>query len=152
LKFWDSSALVPLLLEQPASERLGDLLRRDPEIVLWWGSPVECASALSRLQREGMLARSSLRQSHEILDSLRAVAHEIEPVAEVRARALRLLATHPLRGADALQLAAALFWCRERPQKVGFVSMDNRLRQAAAAEGFLVLPYVEDVHESGLTD
>jgi hypothetical protein len=143
---------VPLLVAQPASARVSDLLRRDAEIVLWWGSPIECTSALCRLQREGTLARSSLRQSHATLDALCAAAHEIEPVAEVRARALRLLATHPLRGGDAFQLAAALVWCRERTRKVSFVSLDDRLRQAAAAEGFLVLPYSEEVHEVDLTD
>jgi len=147
VKFWDSSALVPLLVRQPASERLEGLLRRDPAVVLWWGAAVECASALARLQREGTLQRSGLRQAHQVLDHLRARAFEVEPVEEVRARALRLLAVHPLRAADSLQLAAALLWCRERPQRVGFVSLDDALRLAAGAEGFQVMPYGEDVHE-----
>ncbi len=152
MRFWDSSALVPLLVEQGASRRLADLLRRDPDAVVWWGSSVECVSALCRLHREGGLSRSGLRQGHEILDALRAASFEVQPAAEVRARAERLLATHGLRGADALQLAAALVWCRERPQKVGFVCMDDRLRQAATAEGFQVLPYSEEVHEAGMVD
>ncbi len=152
MKFWDSSALVPLLLEQPATERIEELLRRDPDLVIWWGTGVECASALARLQREGALARSGLRQAREILDHLQAAAFEVEPVAEVRSRALRLLAVHRLRAGDALQLAAALLWCRERPQKVGFVCLDDRLRLAAGGEGFLVLPYSEEVNEPDLAD
>jgi uncharacterized protein len=147
VKFWDSSALIPLLLREPTSARLQDLLRRDPAVAIWWGTPVECAGALARRQREGVLARSGLRQAHAALDGLRARATEIEPTEEVRSRALRLLAVHPLRAGDALQLAAALVWSQERVRGVGFVSMDDRLRGAAAREGFQVLPYAEDVHE-----
>jgi predicted nucleic acid-binding protein len=150
VKFWESSALVPLLVEEPTSGQLGDLLRRDPEIALWWGSHVECMSAFCRLQREGALSRTGLRQRQALLDRLVASAFEVEPAAAVRARALRLLATHRLRGADALQLAAALAWCSERPQRVGFVALDNRLRIAAATEGFDVLPYGETVNEIDL--
>jgi len=147
VRFWDTSALIPLLLQESTSARLRDLLRRDPAVALWWGTPVECASALARRQRDGALARSELRQAHAALDALRARATEIEPTEEVRSRALRLLAVHPLRAGDALQLAAALIWCQERVRGVGFVSMDDRLRGAAAREGFQVLPYAEDVHE-----
>jgi predicted nucleic acid-binding protein len=152
VKFWDSSAVIPLLLPQPASQHLERLLRRDPAVVLWWGSAVECTSGLARLQREGTLGRSALRQAHHLLEQFRERAAEVQPVTEVRARALRLLAVHPLRAADSLQLAAALFWCRERPQRVGFVCLDDRLRIAASGEGFQVLPYPEDVHEARFED
>jgi uncharacterized protein len=147
VKFWDSSALIPLLLQEPTSHRLRDLLRRDPAVAIWWGTPVECAGALARRQREGVIAKSGLRQAHATLDGLRARATEIEPTEEVRSRALRLLAVHPLRAGAALQLAAALIWCQERVRGVGFVSMDDRLRGAAVREGFKVLPYAEEVHE-----
>jgi len=61
----------------------------------------------------------------------------IEPV---RARALRLVRTHALGAADALQLAAALVACGERPEALPFVCLDDRLRDAARREGFPVLP------------
>jgi uncharacterized protein len=147
LRFWDSSALIPLLLQEPTSARLQDLLRRDPALAVWWGTPVECASALARRQRDGTVGRSGLRQAQAALDSLRARATEVEPTEELRSRALRLLAIHQLRAGDALQLAAALIWSQERVRGVGFVSMDDRLRGAAAREGFQVVPYAEDVHE-----
>lgn len=147
MRFWDTSALVPLLIPQPASARLAELLRRDPALALWWGTPVEVVSGLARLQRERALTRSGLRQAQGLLEGLQTDAFEIQPTEEVRFRALRLLAVHRLRAADALQLAAALLWSRERPRGAGFVSMDDRLRAAAAREGFQVLPYAEDVHE-----
>jgi len=43
--FGDSSAPVPLCLEQPRLEQAKRLLRDDKEILVWSGSAVECASA-----------------------------------------------------------------------------------------------------------
>jgi hypothetical protein len=86
LKFWDSSALLPLLAKQPASARVEELIRQDPEVVLWWGTPVECASGLARLHREGLPA-SNLRKAHGLLDHLHSHAYEIQPGEEVRAGA-----------------------------------------------------------------
>jgi len=150
MKFWDSSAVVPLLVREPTSEQIEAVLRLDPEIVLWWATPVECASALMRVHREGDLTSSGLHRAQALLESLRERAYEIQPVEEVRARAQRLLAVHRLRAADSLQLAAALVWCRERPQGVRFVCLDDRLRGAAVLEGFLVVPYAEVVHDEEL--
>lgn len=59
---------------------------------------------------------------------------------EVRNQAIRLLGLHPLRAADALQLAAALVWADRRPRGHPFVCLDAGLREAAHAEGFSVLP------------
>lgn len=152
MRFWDSSALLPLLVREPTSQRMEDLLRLDTEIALWWGTPVECASALARLHRSEDFRASDLRKAHALLSHLHTRAYEIQPVEEVRARAQRLLAVHRLRAADSLQLAAALVWCRERPQGFGFVCLDDRLRGAAALEGFTVMPYSEEVHEEELED
>ena len=64
----------------------------------------------------------------------------VAPTLALRERAGRLLASHPLRAADALQLAAALVWCDERPAEEGFVCLDRRLRDSARREGFAVVP------------
>jgi hypothetical protein len=55
-------------------------------------------------------------------------------------RARRLLAAHPLRAADALQLAAALVACDERSDMLAFVTLDDRLAKAARRGGFVVVP------------
>ena len=67
-----------------------------------------------------------------------AAADVVLPGEELAATALRLLASHPLRAADALQLAAALVWARGRPAGHELVSLDERLRTAATLEGFTV--------------
>ncbi len=68
-------------------------------------------------------------------------AHVIAPTLRLRDRAGRLVAAHPLRAGDALQLAAALMWCDDAPSAATpFVCLDQRLRDAARREGFAILP------------
>lgn len=139
MRFWDASALVPLCLTQPASAVARPLLEDDPEIAVWWGSPVECWSAFARLRREGTLSLSGEDAARSLLAQLQQAWTEIEPGAAVRIQTSRLLRLHPLRSLDALQLAAALVWAGSPPAGV-VVSFDDRLREAARLEGFKPLP------------
>lgn len=135
MRFWDASALVPLLLDQPLTERARALHRQDPELVVWWGSPIECASAIARLHRDGQLTATEEAQARALLHSLKASWFEVQPGDAVREQSLRILRLHPLRAADALQLAAAIEWAGSPPEGE-FVSFDDRLAAAAQREGF----------------
>jgi predicted nucleic acid-binding protein len=138
--FWDTSALIPLVLPEPRSATLTEAVAADREVTVWWGTPVECLSAAYRRHRESPLAGPVLGAA---LSRLRAVVEDADTVAptdDVRRRAGRLVAAHPLRAADALQLAAALIWCEEQPTGEVFVCLDDRLREAAQREGFTLLP------------
>ena len=139
MRFWDTSALVPLLLEQEATEEVGGLLLEDSEIVAWWGTSVECASAAARLRREELLTVDEEEEVLELLNTLRRSWLEIHPSEEVRDRAVRLLRVHGLKAADSLQLAAALLWAGPT-DRAEFVTFDERLGLAARLEGFRVLP------------
>ena len=138
--FWDSSALVPILLPEARSEALTALLSADKEVVVWWATPLECQSALYRRHRDSPLTSPQIREMTERLRAFVEHADTIAPTDDVRRRAARLLASHPLRAADALQLAAALIWCEEQPHNETFVSLDDRLCAAARNEGFEVAP------------
>ena len=138
--FWDSSALVPLLLPEARSEVLTRLLAADTEPVIWWGTPLECQSAIQRRHRERPLPQVELTVASDRLRLIVQHADSIAPSDDIRRRAARLLSFHPLRAADALQLAAALIWCEEQPHGETFVSLDDRLRDAALREGFAVQP------------
>lgn len=140
MRFWDSSAIVPLLVREPHSADARALLREDERILVWWATPVECASALRRLERQQAIAASDLAPALRLLTSLGGSWSEIVPAHPVRTHAQRLLAVHPLRAADALQLAAALVWRGQDPAGADFVSLDDRLRDAAIREQFSVLP------------
>ena len=134
-------------MREPFSECLDRLLQRDPEVALWWGAILDCVEALVEVRQRQQVTEAGFEKARVLIDRLRAHAFEIQPSEEVRARALRILTVHSLRTGRALQLAAALVWCREHTQGVGFVSLDEPLRLAAAQEGFRVLPYAGEVHE-----
>jgi uncharacterized protein len=140
MKFWDSSAIIPLCLKEPLSERVKNLAQKDEDLVVWWATRVECFSALARRRREGRLETQAERQAKAALDALAGEWSEVQPVELVRHRAERLLMVHSLRAADALQLAAALLWTEEATSGAEFVCLDQNLREAASMEGFTVLP------------
>jgi predicted nucleic acid-binding protein len=139
MKFWDSSAIVPLCVEETATDRALALVAEDPEVAIWWGTPVECASAVARLEREAALTPAEAAEAFQRLDLLARSWFEIEPHDELREVARRLLRVHSLRAGDALQLAAAYLAAERRPPTLEVVTVDERLRQAAVKEGFRVL-------------
>jgi len=138
--FWDASALVPLCVPGQAG-RGGKELLREHGLVVWWGSPVEVSSALLRLERDGYLTGSETQKAADRLDMLRRTWREVQPVGEVRDLAEAQLRLYALRAADALQLAAALVWCRQRPRRRTFVCHDLRLQDAARRAGFTVTDF-----------
>lgn len=140
MRFWDTSALVPLLVEQTASSLADEWATQDPAIVIWTCTLVEVSSALCRLQREASLSAAQVAAAEEAADAIAASSHTIVDVEAVKDRARRALRVHPLRAADALQLGAALEWVRGRPSGHILHTFDARLAMAARAEGFKVLP------------
>lgn len=133
--FWDSSALVALLVDEEESALRRGQLESDPTIAAWWGTAVECESALQRRLRDGTMSAADAKLARQRLAELVTAWQEVNPTAAVRKLALRLLRTHPLRAADSLQLAAAL--AIENAGVVGlrFACADQKLTNAAAAEG-----------------
>jgi uncharacterized protein len=140
MRFWDSSAIIPLCLKEPATEKVRKLAEEDEDVVVWWATRVECISAMARRRREGRLTSQTERQARGALSALAAQWSEVLPTEPVRYRAERLLMVHALRAADVLQLAAALIWTEERTSGAEFVSLDQNLRESALKEGFSVLP------------
>ncbi len=138
MAFWDASAIVPLCCSQPGSANGRVLLKELRRMVVWWGTPVEARSAFARLVRDGRLSAGERVTATRLLNQLRASWDEIQPSEKVRSLAEGLPDDYSLRAADALQLAAALVWCRERPQRRPFVCFDERLVKAASAAGFTV--------------
>ena len=138
MRFWDSSAVVPLLVEEGDTETLLGLYP-DDEVVAWWGTEVECASAIARLERQASLEAGQATESFRRLRDLAASWHLVEPTDLVKETAKRLLRTHDLRAADSLQLAAAVVIAEQRPATLEIVCRDRRLTLAAEREGFPVL-------------
>ena len=139
MRYWDSSALVPLFFDEPTSEEMARLVADDPDVVVWLLTSVELLSMIARIERssEGLedLLSGVRRDALERIRSCSAVTL----VDAVRQRAERLVSVHALTAADALQLAAALVVSREQPETLEFVTLDKVLARAARLEGFRVL-------------
>lgn len=140
MKYWDASAIVPLLLAESSSASLRETLRSDSAIASWWGTRIECMSALGRYAREQRFSATDVAAARRRLSMLAGEWSEVQPDEELRTTAERVVGVHSLRAADALQLAAALVACDGAPASLPFVCLDTRLREAALREGFSVVP------------
>jgi predicted nucleic acid-binding protein len=140
VKFWDTSALVPLVVDEAATEPARRLLSEDPAVIVWMLSGVELLSALARLGRASSGLDDLLPAlRHDLLAQFTRWA-TVTDVDGVRRRAERLVGVHPLAAADAMQLGAALVAASDRPETLEFVTLDRPLARAAQLEGFRVLP------------
>jgi hypothetical protein len=139
VKFWDSSAILPLLIDERTSASVAAVYGDDARQIVWCLTEVEAVSALARRERQGGDA-SDVERARTTLRILSERWEEVTSVESVRTRAIRLLGTHGLRAADALQLAAALVFCDEQTESLPFVCLDDRLSEAARKERFPVLP------------
>lgn len=137
MRYWDASGIVPLLVEQSQSREMEKLIEQDPDIVTWWGSSIECFSALMRLVREGRLNSSGAQAAERRLRELRKGWNEVLPTEACRRAAERMLRVHPLRAVDAQQLAAALIASDNEPSMLEVVCLDQRLTEALRKEGFI---------------
>jgi uncharacterized protein len=139
VKFWDASAVVPLVALEKETRICRSILAEDTDIVVWLLTPVEVISALTRRLREKSIKPIEFSRAKEQLAALERAWAEVISVERVRERARRLLEIHPLRAADSLQLGAALLTSEETPQGFPFVTLDRRLADAAEKEGFHVV-------------
>ncbi|MFQ5739358.1 MAG: PIN domain-containing protein [Acidobacteriota bacterium] len=139
MRFWDSSALVPLLITEETSEPLQELFQDERSLVVWWSTEVEYASAVARLERMSQVTLAEANLAFEQLHELTRVWHIIDPVEAVRSTAKRFIRVHELRAADALQLAAAFLAAEALPASLEVVCLDDRLVIAAQREGFRVI-------------
>jgi predicted nucleic acid-binding protein len=139
VKFWDTSALVPLIVDEPATPAMRHVLSQDRDVLVWMFTSVELLSTLGRLGRMSAdladVLPSARRDVVDLFTRWSAVTH----VDEVKRRAERLVGVHALSSADALQLGAALIASGDRPETLDFVTLDQSLGRCAQLEGFRVI-------------
>ncbi len=140
--FFDTSAIVPLCVAQPASQRAKQAYRRVTRQVVAWTAPIEAAGAIYRAVRLGALSESNARRALGRLAQLEKRWTEVVATDHVRHSAISLLATYDLRSADAIQLASGLLWCKDKPRNRAFVCFDRKLAEAARSVGFTAVGIV----------
>ena len=141
MRYWDTSALVPLFVAEPTTDAARSWLHEDGVIATWAWTRVEITSAVERRTRDGDLSREQRRSIMSRLDGFSATWHEVVEMLAVRSRSMSVLARHPLRAADAAQLGAALHVQEQLGAPLQFVSLDRRLAEAAEREGLAVVSH-----------
>ena len=139
MRFWDSSAITPTFVEEATSGRMRALVEDGSTIGVWWGTIVECTSAVARRERSGDLSPDDAIDALVTVDRLAEEWAEVPPTNRLRDDARRMIRVHGLRAGDALQLAAARAVSDDHPETLPFVTLDDRLALAASREGFPVL-------------
>src|SRR6266571_5978629 len=87
LKYWDTSALVPLIIDEPRTPFVQQLVRDDPDMVVWWGTEIECVSAIARAERDALFTSAEANEAMRRLDSLATRWHVIQAGDRVRQNA-----------------------------------------------------------------
>ncbi|MGD9797812.1 MAG: PIN domain-containing protein [Microbacteriaceae bacterium] len=137
LAFWDSSALVKLLVEETGTK---------VAVALWDGSTAlvasrlvlpEVSAALAAATRARRLDEARARAARTEWRRYVAALDLLDLTADLAARGADLAAAHDLSGAEAVHLAAALAL---REAELVAVTWDRRLAAAARAEGIMVVP------------
>jgi predicted nucleic acid-binding protein len=141
VRFWDSSAIAAVLLEDApeAGDLRSLLLEGETRPVVAATTETECISAIARREREGRLDPAEVQALLAQLDLLSGVWVEVPIGPAVRRIARRLLRVHPLRAADALQLASCLALTPDAGPGLDFVCLDELLGLAASREGLVVV-------------
>jgi predicted nucleic acid-binding protein len=135
--YFDSSALVKLLLDEPD---------RDVAIDVWNGCDLAVASrlayaevcaALAAAHRNHVLDEHDFRRTWRLWQKRWATTSAVELSSGVEVRAGELAARHALRGADAVHLASAV---AVADSDCTMAVWDRRLHAGARAEGLAVVP------------
>ena len=139
MRYWETSAILALIVDEPARERLLEPYRQDARILAWWATPVEMASAVAPREREGMISADEVDAAVKASKCLAAAWHEVFRSDMIRRTADRLLCVHPLRAADSGRLSAALIVANHDPSILERICFDGRLTAATRREGFVLI-------------
>jgi len=134
IAYFDTSAIIPLLIDEPATERCRDLWLAADRLVGVRLAHVEAHAALAQATRTGRITDPDLRASLRALDALLAQVDLIEVDADVIGRAGPLAEAQGLRAYDAVHLAAAVAIGAE---DLVVVAGDRALVAAAEAAGLM---------------
>jgi predicted nucleic acid-binding protein len=131
----DTSALVPLLIDQSTSDACGELWDAADNVTATRLAYIEAAAALAMAKRMGRITTSKARAGRSVLDDLWQVVDVIELDHELMSAAATLAVAHGLRGYDATHCAAAV---AVKDDQFVAASGDARLLAAWRAEGIAV--------------
>lgn len=134
--YFDSSALVKLIVDEDGSEIAAELWDRcDAAVTSRLAYPEVCA-ALAGAGRSRRLDSEAQSRAAQLWEEFWAAVRVVELTTSVADRAGRLAAQHGLRGADAVHLAS----CLTLGTQTVFAVWDRRLRLGAHEANMVVAP------------
>lgn len=137
MRYFDTSALVKQYLHEVGSDTILELLKTGDKVYTASLTYAETHAAFSRRTREGLLTRETTRRLAVRFDKDWESYDIVVMSEDVLILARQMLYRHPLRSADAIHLASALFLARTvATERWAFICADGRLCDAAEAEGF----------------
>lgn len=132
--YLDTSCIAKLFIQEVDSERLRRVITESDAVSSSDLSCVEMHSMIERRRREKLLSAREAKRISEVFQADWAHFGKIPVDEPVLQKARKLLAKHPLRTLDALQLASALRLQDHLEEPIGFLSADERLVAAAHRE------------------
>jgi predicted nucleic acid-binding protein len=136
--YLDTSALLKLYARERGTAAVRAAVTRASVVATCRLTHVEARGALARKLREGELSPAEHQYLTSSLDGDWARLLVVEISEHLCREAVALVERHPLRAADALQLAAACTISRRVTEETVFLSFDDRLNSAAQADGLSV--------------
>ena len=140
--YLDTSALLKKYFKEVGSKDVISKWKEATGIVTSSVTYAEVMASIYRKRREvsinDKIFRTVINSFQEDLGSFIrvAVTNDLNEMID------RILATHPLRGLDAIHLASALIVCENVPGDFLFACFDQRLAKAAQMEDLNTLPGV----------
>ncbi len=135
ISYFDTSAVIPLVLGEPTSERCIQLWNESVRVIGTRLVYPEARAALAQAERMQRITSSQLTTCVADLDSIMPELDLVEITESLARSAGDFAQTHRLRGYDAVHLASAALAIDE---EFVFVTGDNDLGAAARSVGIAV--------------
>jgi uncharacterized protein len=135
--YFDSSALVKLVVEEAGSEITAELWDGADMVASSRVAHPEVRAALAAARRDGRLGATAYRQATTAWREFHMSMRLVEVTSQVEHRAGDLAEQHGLSGIDAVHLASALTLAA---MPVIVATWDARLHRAAQSAGLSTLP------------
>ena len=139
MRFWDSSALLPLFVAERSTAEMRELAELDSDIIVWTLTFVELISSVWR-REPGAYPDIHRAEAARRISAADGKWFKVSGIRAVIAVSKDVANRRRLRAGDTLQLSAAIVASDGHPASLPFVTLDRDLASAARAEGFPVLP------------
>ncbi len=135
IAYFDTSSIVPLLVDEPATDRCQEHWDAADRVVTVRLARVEAHAALAQAERSSRISSPQLRSAVTGLDDLLGQVDHVEVDDELVRAAAALAEAAGLRASDAVHLAAAL---HVADRELVVVAGDRALLAAATTAGLTI--------------